>query len=114
MNYRQNISRKNSSKFKTPAMGMIQAMADSDYGYSWSKHARQRMDERNISITHQEEKRIGDCIQRMEAKGAKESLLLTGDTAYIVSVVQRKIITFIARDNLKGNLFTKIDSVMLV
>ena len=46
--------------------------------------------------------------------GAKESLILTDKAAFVVSVKNNTVITAVDRDSMKENVFTNIDSTMLI
>lgn len=47
-------------------------------------------------------------------KGARDSLILYKDVALVASIKNRTIITAVDRDESKGNVFTNIDSVVLL
>jgi flagellar operon protein len=58
--------------------------------------------------------KIEDAVERASQKGANESLLLMDDLAFIVSVKNRTVITVIDGQHLKDNVFTNIDSAIIV
>jgi flagellar operon protein len=47
------------------------------------------------------------------SKGARESLVLLDQTAFVVSVPNRTVITVVDKENLKQNVFTNIDSAVI-
>ena len=51
---------------------------------------------------------------KLKEKGGKESLIITSTGAYIVDVKNNTIVTAIDKENLKENIFTKIDSTILL
>ena len=53
-------------------------------------------------------------MTKAAAKGAKDSLFLMDKTALVVSVANRTVITAVAKDALKENIFTNIDSAMIL
>jgi flagellar operon protein len=53
-------------------------------------------------------------VDRLAQKGAQESLVLMGDHAFIVGVQNRTVITAMSRDEAMGNIFTQIDSTLVV
>ena len=83
-------------------------------GVAFSAHAQQRIAERNIALGPEEIDRIADGINRAEAKGAKDSLMLLGDTAFVVSVTNRTVVTAVDGAHLRDNVFTNIDSAVIV
>lgn len=80
----------------------------------FSKHASARMQSRGISLDEGELAELGEAIDRLAARGAKESLLLMGEHAFIVGVPDRRVITALTRSEAVGNLFTQIDSTVVV
>lgn len=79
-----------------------------------SKHAAERLRQRNISFSEADMKSINEGINKAEEKGCQESLILYKDTALIASVKNRTIITAVDMESSKGNIFTNIDSVVIL
>ena len=79
----------------------------------FSKHAKARLQSRGITLDESHMERISKAVDQLEGKGAKESLVLLDDTALIVGVPKRTVITAMSRDEALGNLFTGIDSAVL-
>jgi flagellar operon protein len=84
-----------------------------DHGFKFSAHASQRLQSRAIQLGAGEVARIGEAVQRADQKGAKESLILVDDLAFLVSVKNRTVITAVDSTGAKGNVFTNIDSVVI-
>ena len=57
---------------------------------------------------------LKDAVNKAEAKGAKESLILMDQLALVVSVKNRTVITAVDGASLKDNVFTNIDSAVIV
>ena len=53
-------------------------------------------------------------LQRLEKKGARDSLVLMQDLALVVSVKNNTVITAVDGESLKENVFTNIDSAVIV
>lgn len=79
-----------------------------------SGHAKTRLDSRNIELGKPEWERVLAGVDKAAAKGSKESLVLVDDVALVVSVKNRTVITAVDRANLKDNVFTNIDSAVVV
>ncbi len=84
-------------------------------GVSFSKHAMQRLSERDIDINS------GDTLERLNKgvgiaadKGSVETLVLVDRNAFVVSVKNNKVITTIPQEEMIGNIFTNIDSTVIV
>jgi flagellar operon protein len=79
-----------------------------------SGHAQTRLQSRNINLGNEEWDRVLDGVNRAAAKGAKESLVMLDDIALVVSVKNRTVITAVDKAHLKENVFTNIDSAVIV
>lgn len=85
-----------------------------------SGHAMTRLQMRNISLSPDDMVKLRDAVDRAEAKGARDALVLMPrssrdqDLALVVSVKNRTVITAMDGENLKDNVFTNIDSAVVV
>lgn len=92
----------------------IQKPQSTSEGLKFSAHAKSRMESRGIDLNAEDMLKLQDAVDRVKAKGAKESLILTDDAAFVVSVKNDTVITAVDRDNLKENVFTNIDSTIMI
>ncbi len=81
---------------------------------AFSAHAQSRLDERNITLSPHHLQRLDHGVQLADRKGSVNTLVLMDDTAFIVNVKNRKVITAITRDGAVDNVFTQIDSATIV
>ncbi len=81
---------------------------------NFSKHAEKRLASRNIKLDTVRLERLNRAINQAAAKGAKESLVLMDDVAYVVSVKNRMVITAVDDGSMEDNVFTNIDSAVIV
>lgn len=79
-----------------------------------SGHAKTRLESRNIELDAAQWNRVLDGVNRAAAKGAKESLVMVDNAALVVSVKNRTVITAVDQGALKENVFTNIDSAVIV
>jgi len=79
-----------------------------------SSHAQTRLQSRDIQLDQSAWERVLGGVDKAAQKGAKESLVLIDDIALVVSVKNRTVITAVDRANLKENVFTNIDSAVVV
>jgi flagellar operon protein len=79
-----------------------------------SGHAQTRLASRNIELGKAEWDRVLGGVDKAAEKGSKESLVMLDDIALVVSVRNRTVITAMDKDNLKNNVFTNIDSAVIV
>jgi len=80
----------------------------------FSNHAIERMQMRGIHFDPAKMESIQQAISKAAAKGAKNTLLLTDDSALIVSVKDNTVVTVMDKNAMKENVFTNIDSTVLV
>ncbi|MFZ5943704.1 MAG: TIGR02530 family flagellar biosynthesis protein [Bacillota bacterium] len=80
----------------------------------FSKHAQQRMSIRNIELNKEELDKLNDAVEKAAHKGAKESLILMDDFAFVVSIKNKTVITAVDGANIKENVFTNIDSAVII
>ena len=83
-------------------------------GVKFSAHALERLRTRNIHLSADDRTRIVEAISRAESKGAKNSLVLVRGAALVVSVKNRTIVTVLDREEMNGNVFTNIDSAVVM
>lgn len=83
-------------------------------GIKFSGHAQTRLASRQITLSDSDVARLGQAMTKAATKGAKDSLVLMDKTAFVVSVANRTVITAVASDALKENIFTNIDSAMIL
>ena len=84
-------------------------------GVEFSKHAIQRLEERSIDLE------AGNTLERLNKgveiaadKGSSETLVLVDTTAFVVSVKNNKVIITLSNEDLTGNIFTNIDSTVIM
>jgi flagellar operon protein len=76
----------------------------------FSKHANNRMMSRGLEVNAQDQARLETAVDELSQRGAKESLVLMDDRAYVVGVPKRTVITVMSREEAMGQVFTNIDS----
>lgn len=106
----RNIQR-NSNKSFEQVLDRIQKF---DEDIKFSKHALNRMDNRNIKLDSNEMDRLKYGFNKAEEKGVKDALILMGDKAFIASIKNKTVITTVNRDQLQDNVFTNIDGAVIV
>ncbi len=81
---------------------------------AFSRHAHERLYSRGLTLSDESLKSIAGAIDKADAKGSKETLILSDDAAYVVSVPNRTVITVFDRDNLREGVVTAIDSAVII
>jgi len=80
----------------------------------FSNHAVERMMSRGIQFSKEDMGRLNEAVQRAASKGSKDSLILMNDSALIVSVKNKTVVTVMDKNALKENVFTNIDSTIVM
>ncbi len=79
----------------------------------FSRHAQSRLESRGITLGAEQMTRLENAVRQVGEKGGRDSLVLLDDTALVVSVKNNTVVTAVDREQLKGNVFTNIDSAVI-
>jgi flagellar operon protein len=90
-----------------------QKTADVGGALSFSSHAAKRLEQRSINLSPDDIQRISGAVDRAADKGARESLVILNNLAFVISVDNRKVITAMDTDAMKENVITHIDSAII-
>ena len=103
------------TKVQEGQKGSFEQMLQQQIGeVKFSNHARQRLVSRNINLSVQELDKLNTAIDKAAQKGARESLILMDNLALVVSVKNKTVITAVDGGSLKENVFTNIDSAVIL
>lgn len=80
----------------------------------FSAHAVERLSSRNIILNEQDMSKINNAVDSIKEKGGKDSLLVMGDLALVVSIENRTVITAMEKQNGNDKIFTNIDSALMM
>lgn len=82
----------------------------------FSQHAMQRLQTRNITLGQSDLVKLNDAVDKVAQKGAKESLVFMSnqDLALVVSIKNKTVITAMDRASSQENVFTNIDSAVII
>lgn len=79
-----------------------------------SAHAQKRLQERNLEMDGEEFLKVKNGFLKLKNKGGQDSLIITKKAAYIVDVKNNTIVTAIEKGKIGENVFTKIDSTIVI
>jgi flagellar operon protein len=79
-----------------------------------SQHALERLKSRGITLSDADMKKLAGAVDSVAQKGGKDSLIMMGDAALVVSVKNRTVVTAMDRQAMQGNVFTNIDSAVVL
>lgn len=80
----------------------------------FSKHAAERLESRNISLSDEQNARLADGVEQASAKGIRESLVLVDSLAFIVNVPNKTVVTAMDQTETNSNIFTNIDGAVII
>lgn len=80
----------------------------------FSAHAQRRLDSRELTLTGNDRLRLDRAVDELARKGSRESLVLMDRMALLVSVPNRTVITVVPQAEAGNNLFTNIDSAVVL
>lgn len=80
----------------------------------FSKHAANRLLDRNIELTAEQLERLSEGTQKAGAKGIKDSLVMVDNLAFIVNVPNSTVVTAMDQAQAEENIFTNIDGAVIV
>ena len=109
---------KGSSATKNSGPGFQEIMKNTLAGaagsvFQISGHAEKRISERSITMDGQTRSVLQDSLDELAAKGARDSLIVTRDAAFVFNVPNRTMVTAMDLNEVKNRLVTNIDSVLI-
>ena len=85
-----------------------------DEEVKFSKHAANRLVDRNIELTKEQVERLNMVAAKAGAKGINESLVIVDSLAFIVNVPNHTVITAMDQTETDENVFTNIDGAVII
>ncbi|MBE5944818.1 MAG: flagellar protein [Lachnospiraceae bacterium] len=79
----------------------------------FSKHANQRLESRNITLSDNQMDRLSHGIDQARGKSINESLVMMDNLAFIVNIKNNTVVTALEQGE-EGNVFTNIDGAVIV
>ena len=80
----------------------------------FSKHAANRLSDRNITLSANQMDRLKEGAQKASSKGIQESLVLVDQLAFIVHVPSQTVVTAMDQTDTNENIFTNIDGAVII
>src|SRR4051794_28841633 len=82
-------------------------------GVQFSNHALQRLQRRGIAVDRPTLDRLNAGVDRAAGKGSRDAVVLVDQTAFVVSVANKTVITAVDREHMRDHVFTNIDSAVI-
>lgn len=80
----------------------------------FSKHASNRLQDRNINLTSSQLERLNSGTKKAGEKGINESLVIVDQLAFIVNIPKNTVITAMDQTEARDNIFTNIDGAVIM
>jgi flagellar operon protein len=83
-------------------------------GLTFSKHAKQRLAQRNIDIDDGLIEKINEAISKASEKSIRNALVLSEESAFIVSIDNNVVVTAMNSLEMRENVITNIDGTVIL
>ena len=80
----------------------------------FSKHAQERIDQRGIEVSDTLVESLEEAVSKARDKGAKDVVIIDSKGAFLVNVPNNTVITTMSVHEMKENIFTNIDSAVVI
>ncbi len=114
-NGQKNLNQSVKQKTEKNAFGqLLQNTIQQTNDLKFSAHALKRLELRQLNLSPMDLQRLQHGVQKLEAKGARNSVILMDDRAFVISVQNRTVVTAIDQNQSDQKIFTNIDSLAIV
>ena len=110
-NVQNNVVTQN-TKDKKSFEDVLKDVKNKNEGFTVSKHAAERLNE--INFTEDDMNKIEKGFQIAKDKNSRNTVMIYKDVALIASVENKTLITAIEKERAKENIFTNVDSVVIL
>lgn len=93
---------------------LLQNESNKAQSVQFSKHAAQRVQQRGIEMTDSLLNNLNQAVKKAQAKGAKDVVVIGESGAFIVNIPNNIVVTTMSGAEMKDNIFTNIDSAVLM
>lgn len=80
----------------------------------FSKHAGERLRQRNITLSDEQIERLQNGAKKAEKKGIRESLVIMDSLSFIVNTKSNTVITAMEQSGDADNVYTNIDGAVII
>lgn len=93
---------------------VLNQQLEANSGVNFSKHAAKRVADHNIELTNESLDRLNEGVRLAQEKNLEDTLILVGNTAFVVNVQNQTVITAMGNQELQGTVFTNINGTVIV
>ena len=95
-------------------LSFAETLREAQRGVCFSKHAEERLESSGQVMDGEKLAQLESAVDAAMAKGARSTLVLMKGVAFVVAPQTRTVITVIPEERMKENIFTSIDSAVVV
>ena len=92
---------------------MLTEKQGEEFGLKFSKHAKERLSDRNINLSTSQLNRLSDGMERAEKKGINDSLVMIDNLAFIVNTRSSTVVTAMDASESNDKVFSNIDGAVI-
>ena len=112
--YFQNVKPEKTTESNKEAVSFQEVLnAKFEQKVKFSKHANQRLENRNIELSEDQLERLNQGVGQARTKQIQESLVMMDNLAFIVNVKNNTVLTAMEQGE-SGQVFTNIDGAVIV
>ena len=93
---------------------LLQNALEDSQKVRFSKHAAARVEQRGIEVTDSLLNDLNQAVGKAREKGAKDVVVIGRQGAFIVNIPNNVVVTTMTSQEMKQNIFTNIDSAVLL
>jgi flagellar operon protein len=93
---------------------ILQNRIEKQEGLQFSRHATERVNQRGIEMSDSFLQDLQSAVEKARIKGAKDVVIISDRGAFIVNVPNNTVVTTMSGNEMKENIFTNIDSAVLL
>lgn len=104
----------NTGKTSSGFNAILQEQLKQSGEVQFSKHAAERVEERGIEVTQSFLTDLNGAVEKAQGKGVRDMVVIANNGAFIVNVPNKTVITSMSTNEMKDNIFTNIDSAVIM
>ncbi len=79
-----------------------------------SKHAAERLTNRSVTLTEAELKRIGEVMEKAQAKGIRDAVIIIDDKILVANIPNKTIVTAAKKGDLGEHIISNINGAIVL
>ena len=93
---------------------MLRDKLNQEGSVRFSRHAAERIAQRGADISEGLLENLNKAVETARDKGARDTVIISRDDVFIVNIPHNVVVTMVPYQEMKENIFTNIDSAVLI